>query len=267
MKIYIFDIDQTISDTTHRQHFAERKDWNRFHNLCDLDAPLQHCAGHLDRLLVNAESASVVDRNFFLFITGRPERYKDVTRTWLLKHFPKLANARSDLLMRPELDFRKSPDVKERLLNLWLERNKLSIHNIEAVYDDREDVRERFAEMGIHASRIFDPARLEIAVQSEELARTFTAADILEEAARTFRERNGVYDDNYKLVAPIVKVLFPEGVPSELVEQDHWHLFELILVKLTRFARSGLTHQDSMRDTAVYAAMIEAILKTGEENV
>jgi hypothetical protein len=92
-----------------------------------------------------------------------------------------------------------------------------------------------------------------------------TAADILAAGADTFRERNAVYGDNYKMVGKIMEVLFPNGVPSDLPFKDQFHLFELILVKLSRFAISGLTHQDSIHDAMVYAAMIEAIIK-GEVN-
>lgn len=91
-----------------------------------------------------------------------------------------------------------------------------------------------------------------------------TAADILAEMAETFRARNAVYGDNYKMVAQLVKVLFPNGVPPELVVTDQWHLFELKLVKISRFAISNLTHVDSIHDDAVYSAMIEAIINQPE---
>jgi hypothetical protein len=92
------------------------------------------------------------------------------------------------------------------------------------------------------------------------------AAMILDKMADTFRQRNAIYGDNYRMVAKLVKVLFPKGVPSELVVSDQWHLFELKLVKLSRFAISGLTHIDSIHDDAVYAAMIESILHEQKEN-
>ena len=84
---------------------------------------------------------------------------------------------------------------------------------------------------------------------------------ILERMASTFRERNKVYGSHYEMSAPLTKVLFPDGVPTELIFTDQWHLFELILVKLSRFAISELTHVDSIHDTAVYGAMIESILE------
>lgn len=87
-----------------------------------------------------------------------------------------------------------------------------------------------------------------------------TPGDILEEMAATFRERNAEYKDNFKMVGPIMKVLFPEGVPVEIVGSHQFHLLELIVVKLSRFAISGLVHEDSIHDAGVYAAMIESIV-------
>lgn len=81
----------------------------------------------------------------------------------------------------------------------------------------------------------------------------------LEEMAKTFRERSAVYKDNYKKVSLLMKVLWPEGLPEGLVFEEHFHLFELLLVKITRYANSNLTHIDSIHDTAIYAAMMDAI--------
>lgn len=87
------------------------------------------------------------------------------------------------------------------------------------------------------------------------------AADILAEMADTFRERNKVYGDNYKRVGAVMMALFPQGMSLTSAEDfNKWHLFELMVVKLTRFANSGLTHQDSIHDLAVYAAMVESII-------
>lgn len=93
-----------------------------------------------------------------------------------------------------------------------------------------------------------------------------TAADILDEMAKTFRERNAVYGDNYKMVGKMMAVLFPKGVPPEVLHSDQFHLFELKLVKLSRFAISNLQHLDSIHDDGVYSAMIESILiENGEQ--
>ena len=75
-----------------------------------------------------------------------------------------------------------------------------------------------------------------------------TAAEVLEKMADTYRERNRVYGDN-----------------RSVEDYNKWHLFELIVVKMTRFANSSLTHQDSIHDMSVYGAMLESII-LGEEN-
>lgn len=87
------------------------------------------------------------------------------------------------------------------------------------------------------------------------------AAMILDEMADTFRERNKIYGDNYKRVGAVMSAMFPHGVMLKTAEDfNRWHLFELQIVKLTRFANSGLTHQDSIHDEAVYAAMVESLI-------
>jgi hypothetical protein len=117
---------------------------------------------------------------------------------------------------------------------------------VRILYDDRDDIVKAIRELNVNA---------------EVLKLPIDASDILGEMAATFAERNAVYRDNYTLVAPVIKALFPDGVPSELVTKDRWHLFELIIIKLTRFAKSELIHQDSIHDVAVYAAMIESDLR------
>jgi hypothetical protein len=87
------------------------------------------------------------------------------------------------------------------------------------------------------------------------------AGSILVEMGETFRERNKVYGDNYKRVGEVMNALFPDGVELKTVEDYNiWHLFELMIVKLTRFTNSNLTHEDSIHDAAVYAAMVESLI-------
>jgi hypothetical protein len=92
------------------------------------------------------------------------------------------------------------------------------------------------------------------------------AADILAEMADTYRERNKVYGDNYKRVGEVMMALFPNGVTINSKDEFNvWHLFELMIVKLTRFANSGLSHEDSIHDLAVYAAMVESLIRKEEQ--
>jgi len=88
-----------------------------------------------------------------------------------------------------------------------------------------------------------------------------TAADIMAEAAETFRERNKVYGDNYKNVGQAMQGFFPNGITLSTPE-DHnrFHLFMLAVVKMTRYANNWEQgHKDSIRDATVYCAMLESI--------
>ena len=91
-----------------------------------------------------------------------------------------------------------------------------------------------------------------------------TGADVLDEMAQTFRERSAAYGSNWQMVGRLMQVLFPDGVPTELPHHHQFHLFELVLVKISRFAVSNLEHNDSIHDAGVYCAMIESVLKSGE---
>ncbi len=88
------------------------------------------------------------------------------------------------------------------------------------------------------------------------------ASDILKEASATFSERNKIYGNNYKNVGKVMTALFPDGVNLKTDEDfNNWHLFELVIVKITRFANSNLTHKDSIHDSTVYCAMLESLIK------
>ena len=88
------------------------------------------------------------------------------------------------------------------------------------------------------------------------------ADEILNSMAETFRERNKVYGDNYKTVGTVMMALFPDGVNLKTEEEfNTWHLFELMIVKITRFANTEMKHKDSIHDAAVYAAMVESLMK------
>ncbi len=86
------------------------------------------------------------------------------------------------------------------------------------------------------------------------------AAVLLNQCAKLYAERNAVYKDNFRMVGAIMKALFPDGPPALETVQDYnrWHLFELAIVKLSRYAvtynEGG--HEDSLDDLIVYMAMV-----------
>jgi hypothetical protein len=92
-------------------------------------------------------------------------------------------------------------------------------------------------------------------------------ADILQQAAELFKERSAQYGDNYLKIGSVLQALFPDGMRIATADADvrhEWnraHLFMMILVKVTRYAENWDKggHQDSLRDLAVYAAMLESV--------
>lgn len=245
--IAIFDLDGCLSDDEHRRHWlptslpAQPSDYDAYNELCHLDKPMNQpewvrCGVGMKRIV----------------ITARPERLSARTGGWILDNF----GGQFCLRMRPDGDMRPSPELKVALA----EEAGITPDQVAVAYDDRSDVLAAYAKWGVPKDRL----RLMNKEGCKPYSRKREVADILQEMALTFRERNAVYGDNYKMVAKLVKVLFPDGVPPELVVTDQWHLFELKLVKLSRFAISNLTHVDSVHDDAVYSAMIESILSEGE---
>lgn len=72
----VFDLDNTLADTAHRQRFLERRprDWDAFFAAAPYDPPL---AEGVAQVLEHAEECEVV------YLTGRPERCRADTVDWL----------------------------------------------------------------------------------------------------------------------------------------------------------------------------------------
>lgn len=241
--IIIYDLDGCLSDDRHRLHLlpegspADNAAYKDYNDRMALDEPMNK---HLWAVAEEGDCARVV-------ITARPAAYFQITQDWLEHNF----GGEFHLMMRPEGNMEPSPKLKGDLVR----RMMLHGHHIAYAFDDRQDILDAYAALGIprHTLR-------KVVYEDAPKKKGKTVPEILRDMADTFQERNAVYGDNYKQVAQLVKVMFPNGVPPELVVTDQWHLFELKLVKLSRFAISNLTHVDSIHDDAVYSAMIESIL-------
>jgi phosphoglycolate phosphatase-like HAD superfamily hydrolase len=101
----IFDIDGVLADAEHRQDIlfsggkGRRKNWKAFFAAAGDDAVIEEVA----------RCSQLMDRDLcIVLLTARPTTIQDVTVTWLRQH-----DLRWDLLvMRPEGDFRSSPEAK-----------------------------------------------------------------------------------------------------------------------------------------------------------
>ncbi|KUN02942.1 hypothetical protein AQI95_25800 [Streptomyces yokosukanensis] len=75
----VFDLDNTLADTAHRQHFLDAKprDWAGFFAAAPADPPL---AEGVALVVDSARTCEVV------YLTGRPERCRRDTLDWLAAH-------------------------------------------------------------------------------------------------------------------------------------------------------------------------------------
>lgn len=108
MKAILVDLDGTITDNTHRLSLIKEKRWDEYFVRAKDDLPHQK---EID--LVN----EFYTHGFGIILTtGRPEKTRELTVTWLGKYKVKW----NHLFMRKDKDFRKNPLVKkDHLDEIW----------------------------------------------------------------------------------------------------------------------------------------------------
>lgn len=132
--LYIFDLDGTLARIEHRQHFLEdrtdKQRWLRFFDACDGDAPNLPVIDTMERL--RRDGADI-----WIF-SGRNERVRAKTVTWLTRHTSMSADElETALVMREVDDFRSDDVTKQEFLDRMLEEDR---QRLIAVFDDREGV-------------------------------------------------------------------------------------------------------------------------------
>lgn len=138
--VVLCDIDGTIADTTHRLHYVnppegEKKDWKGF---------FSEMANDIVRLDVQKILVDLYNQGFtIIFLSARPDSYKDVTLKWLADKNLSFAYT---LIMRQSHDKRPDTEVKADMLNLHFP-DKGVIHTI---IDDRPSVIRMWKEMGLN---------------------------------------------------------------------------------------------------------------------
>lgn len=131
-EIILCDIDGTLADGSHREHFVkqEKKDWNGYYALLSDDKPID--------LICRWISEEIKQRTVVL-VSGRPDTYQRETIAWLKKHGIEY----DYILMRSGGDKRPDTMVKADLLKL------LPKEKIVCVIDDRPSVVRMWKENGL----------------------------------------------------------------------------------------------------------------------
>ncbi|BBC38430.1 uncharacterized protein SGFS_097240 [Streptomyces graminofaciens] len=150
----VFDLDNTLADTAHRQRFLERKprDWDAFFAAAPQDPPLPE---GIALVLESAEECEV------MYLTGRPERCRRDTVDWLAAHG--LPEGR--IWMRRNDDRRPARSTKLEIL-----RRLARTREIRVLVDDDELVcadAERAGFRAVRARWAAESAALKVAQEGE----------------------------------------------------------------------------------------------------
>ena len=101
--IILCDIDGTIANNDHRQHYLEgKKDWDGFFSELVNDLPIYEI---IDQIIEEQSKGREI-----IFLTGRPERYRYSCTLWLKEYF----DFDFKLLMRKDNDQRHKLEIKKR---------------------------------------------------------------------------------------------------------------------------------------------------------
>lgn len=138
---YIFDIDGTLADITHRLYHIQKepKDWKRFFADCTHDQPITHMV---------ALCSLLIDYVPVLFVSGRSDEVRRETLEWLHKY----------KLYGKKLYMRKAGDHKpDHLLKLELLANiRADGYEPVMVFDDRTAVVQAWRKAGIPCAQVAD---------------------------------------------------------------------------------------------------------------
>lgn len=139
-KTWIFDIDGTLSDSSGRKHYVEKKpkNWDAW------NAEMGNDSSHRD--IVEFTHFAKLRGINVVICTGRGEEYRDVTERWLIKQ----GVYYQQLYMRSANDRRNDDIVKEEMLDKIYEDG----YNPILVFDDRNRVVDMWRRNGIRCFQV-----------------------------------------------------------------------------------------------------------------
>lgn len=154
-KAFIFDIDGTLADASHRLHFIEgpSKNWEAFFDAMKDDKviePVRVVYGIL-QILLNITSSFDMDLGFeIVFCTGRPDSHKLETIEWLGKEVCGPNGYR--VYMRKTGDRRPDDVVKEEMIQ------RMRNEGLEpyVVFEDRKRCVDMWRRNGITCFQVAD---------------------------------------------------------------------------------------------------------------
>ena len=158
---YIFDIDGTLANSKSRAekflkppegaiHFNRDEidwvpDWDGFYENCDLDEEIVGVANVLRCLVYTGE--------VILFVTGRPEQYREKTLKWLCKLLDcskEEFDIQCTLLMRKDGDHSQDYKLKREIFEQTIKNN----YNVLGVFEDRDQCVTMWRQLGLQCFQV-----------------------------------------------------------------------------------------------------------------
>ena len=136
----VFDLDDTLADTTHRQWILDGRDksdpatWDTFFGQCYWDSPKQEIIA-----IFEAFAASEIFEHRIEIWTGRSKLVENKTRAWLNKYVG--WSEKYALRMREEGDYRHDTEIKGE----WIEKHGKP----DLVFDDRNKTVQWWRDQGV----------------------------------------------------------------------------------------------------------------------
>lgn len=139
----IVDIDGTIADLSDRLHHitGDKKDWDAFYDCVRFDTPIWPIL----QIVKAMENQWKV-----LFVTGRPERTRWATESWLKKH-AKL-QYKYEIFFREDGDYTQDSSIKREIYEEYIE----PLYAVQIVLEDRDQVVKMWRSLGLRTLQVAD---------------------------------------------------------------------------------------------------------------
>ena len=138
-KVWVFDIDNTLANVYHRWHHLQngKKEWKEFFEKQIQDEPFDAVVEVLHALL-NSDHRVII-------VTGRDEKFREVTMEWLREHL--MWNLlEEDVYMRPAGNREDDDTLKVKIIKNWLQRHPN--YKVGGIFEDRHRIIDAFREEG-----------------------------------------------------------------------------------------------------------------------
>lgn len=139
MRCYLFDIDGTLADCSHRLPHIQKepKDWRAFFAGCEKDAPIRHVIDICHSLAL---------KHPIVLVSGRSDECKAATATWLQRN----GVPYHELYMRQAGDHRDDDVLKSELLDKILADGYQPV----MAFDDRDRVVKMWRSRGVPCAQV-----------------------------------------------------------------------------------------------------------------